>query len=322
MEWLNIHYTVLNSEEFLDSEPTARATWICLLGYCAVQENGGRIVGSRLWKDRKCQQILRVTHDELHEECDLWEWEGDDCLVTFYPIDKQELIQKKREAGRKGGRSTSGSKKKAARDNGAKHNPSTTQAEAKQEPNGIGKEGEEERKGTNNTTASGDAEAGDFYLTKRKRKLTGKRLEAFNRFWKSFAYPKDKASAADAWLDIPQLTQTLVDTICQAAEAIAAERPSLMAQGKTPQYAQGWINGRRWEDAELPLQQPANDVPNALMPPLHWQKHRDEWCDYLEKDGVNPAKVKEFREAKSFHQLSMWAQEEIRKRLSGKEGAE
>jgi len=73
-------------------------------------------------------------------------------------------------------------------------------------------------------------------------------LESFNRFWKDFNYPEDKANAADAWLDIDQLTDTLVDHICAAAKAAARVRPDLITKGRTPKMAQGWLNGRRWED--------------------------------------------------------------------------
>lgn len=93
----------------------------------------------------------------------------------------------------------------------------------------------------------------EFYLTKKKRKLTGKRLEAFNRFWTAFAYPKGKADAADAWLDIPKLTDQLVDEIVSSAEAEAANRSSVIANGQSPKWAQGWITGRRWEDKVVPL---------------------------------------------------------------------
>lgn len=90
---------------------------------------------------------------------------------------------------------------------------------------------------------------GPFYLTKKGKKLAGKRLESFNRFWQAWGpYKLDKAKAADAWLNIPQLTDTLVDTIVAAAEAEAARRPEIKASGLTPQYPEGWLSGRRWED--------------------------------------------------------------------------
>lgn len=87
-----------------------------------------------------------------------------------------------------------------------------------------------------------------FYLTKKKRQLKGKRLETFNRFWAAFAYPKGKAEAADAWLDIPTLTDSLVDEIVAAAKSEAAGRAAVIADGRTPKFAQGWLSGRRWED--------------------------------------------------------------------------
>lgn len=88
----------------------------------------------------------------------------------------------------------------------------------------------------------------EFYLTKKGRKLSEKRLESFNRFWIDFNYKKGKAEAADAWLNIPQLTNSLVDEICKAAGEEAKIRPRLLSQGKTPKMAQGWLTGRRWED--------------------------------------------------------------------------
>ena len=286
MEWLNIHYSTLNSEYFLESDPTARGTWICLMGYSINQENGGRMVGLRLWNDRKCQQILRVTREELNDESMLWTWEGDDLLVTFYPADKEEEIKSKREAGRKGGRAKSKSKTEAARLNGLKHNPSTTQAQPKQAPNGKEEEEEgkgKEKKGTIPLPASGDAE-GKVYITKLKKKLTGKRLMAFEIFWKCFAYPKGKAEAADSWLNIPELTNPLVATIFKAAERAAIERPAIIAAGKTPKYAQGWITARRWEDEEIVQSDPCQS--RAPDDPADWQRLRDEVCDDLEAQGI------------------------------------
>jgi len=106
---------------------------------------------------------------------------------------------------------------------------------------------------TKESSASADAAlavdpAEPCYVTKKGRRLTGKRLAAFERFWVAFNYKRGKAEAADAWYDIPALTDRLVDQIVQAAEAEAKARPSLIAAGHTPKMAQGWISGRRWED--------------------------------------------------------------------------
>jgi len=102
-------------------------------------------------------------------------------------------------------------------------------------------------------TASDDAEH-EYFLTKKKKKMNGKRLESFTRFWDAFNYKKGKAEAADAWLDIPQLTQSIVDQIVQAAKLESKNRPAIIASGKTPKMAQGWITGRRWEDEETEKQ--------------------------------------------------------------------
>lgn len=85
-------------------------------------------------------------------------------------------------------------------------------------------------------------------LTHRKRKLSGKRLETFIQFWDAFDLKRGKAEAADAWLDIPSLTDALVARIVAAAKREAAGRAQLVANGHTPKWAQGWLNGRRWED--------------------------------------------------------------------------
>jgi hypothetical protein len=90
---------------------------------------------------------------------------------------------------------------------------------------------------------------GAYYLTAKKKRLQGRRLESFNRFWEVIEPKKDKARAADAWLAIPQLTEDLVERILSAAKRKAAEMPELKAKGRTPQYPEGWISGRRWEDA-------------------------------------------------------------------------
>lgn len=95
----------------------------------------------------------------------------------------------------------------------------------------------------------GDADAvGETYITKKKRTLSGKRLETFNRFWAAFSFYKGKAEAADAWLDIPSLTDSLVETIIAAAKREAKGRAQVIAKNGSPKWAQGWLTARRWED--------------------------------------------------------------------------
>lgn len=88
-----------------------------------------------------------------------------------------------------------------------------------------------------------------FYLTKKKRKLKGWKLETFEQFWKTFHWFKDKANAADAWLQIPGLTKDLaLKQIIPAAARYCEGRADLIAGNHTPKWAQGWLSSRRWED--------------------------------------------------------------------------
>lgn len=94
----------------------------------------------------------------------------------------------------------------------------------------------------------------NLLVTKNGRLLSGKRLETFNQFWKAYDYPQGKAEAADAWLNIPIMTNKLVDKIINAASREAQRRPELIRKNRTPIMAQGWLTGKRWED-EIYLQQ-------------------------------------------------------------------
>ena len=104
MEFLNLHLPkTLRSAEFIGSDPVCRATWLCLMGYCAETENGGRIVGCREWKDRKWQQICGITLREVSADSDLWTWQGDDLFVVHYPLEAETNLKTKREIARTNG---------------------------------------------------------------------------------------------------------------------------------------------------------------------------------------------------------------------------
>lgn len=115
----------------------------------------------------------------------------------------------------------------------------------------LEREKEREEEEENILHAAPAKKTNEIYRTKKGRKLAGQKLAWFSRFWAAFAYQRGKAEAADAWLDIPDLTPDLVDRIVTAATAEAAARAAALAQGKTPKMAQGWIAGRRWEDEPL-----------------------------------------------------------------------
>ena len=102
----------------------------------------------------------------------------------------------------------------------------------------------------------------DFYLTKRKRKLSGKRLDLFNEFWKEFDYPKGKAEAADAFMDIEFHSEGMPEAIIKGAKIAAQQRFALKEAGRTPKMAQGWLSSRRWEDEEC--REVVTSVPQIL----------------------------------------------------------
>ena len=83
-----------------------------------------------------------------------------------------------------------------------------------------------------------------------------KEYPGFEKFWEAFGYKKGKAESIDAWLEIPELLDSIVDKICKAAKIECQNRPVLIAEGRTPKMAQGWITGRRWEDESI-FEQPA-----------------------------------------------------------------
>lgn len=93
---------------------------------------------------------------------------------------------------------------------------------------------------------------GPFLVAKSGRGLSGKQLADFERFWTDFGLSRGKAEAADAWLDIPDMTDALVARICEAAKQEAADRPRLEGRGQKPKQARGWLLSRRWEDYEAP----------------------------------------------------------------------
>jgi len=103
MEWLNLHASFLDSPAFIGSDPTDRATWLCLLRYCIGQENSGVISDAGAWSDRKWQQLVRVTMREAKRDCALWKWDGDTITVAGYPVEKERMVKEKRETARRNG---------------------------------------------------------------------------------------------------------------------------------------------------------------------------------------------------------------------------
>ena len=123
----------------------------------------------------------------------------------------------------------------------------------------------------------------EIYITKKKRKLKGKRLETFLKFWEIFNYKKSKAEAADSWIDIPELTNNLVNVIYKAALIESKNRENSIINGHTPKMAQGWLSSKRWEDetvlpivkntinSEKTLTEIAADMKNGTSKPFDFE---------------------------------------------------
>ena len=120
MMYLNIDLSTLRSPEYIGSAPTERGTWLSVLGYCADQENGGRIVGAMTWKDRQWQQVCGVTLREVRATTRLLLIEGDDVIVFGYPVCLESEIVAKREGGRRGGKARAQAKTQAELEAGPK----------------------------------------------------------------------------------------------------------------------------------------------------------------------------------------------------------
>ena len=146
MEWLNIHTATLDSEAVIGADPIERGTWLMLLRFCIGQDNGGIVLDAKNWKDRKCQQLLRVTQKEILTPSALWTWHGDDLHVSHYPIDKEQIVKTNRISGSKGGRPKNKTKTKPTgfHSDNETDNPNETNcidfAETEGKGKGIGKE--------------------------------------------------------------------------------------------------------------------------------------------------------------------------------------
>lgn len=98
MEWINFHVSNLDKVEFRTAEAGDRGTWLFLLRYCVGQEVGDRIPRCRSWSDQTWQKTCAVSSADVMRQCGLWEWDGEDLIVGFYPHDAEESVRKKRMA--------------------------------------------------------------------------------------------------------------------------------------------------------------------------------------------------------------------------------
>lgn len=239
MNFLNLPIQTLSSEEFIGSTPTERATWLCLMKYCAYHETGGKIVGIGEWGDRKLIGLLSVTGSEIAEKSQLWSWDGPDIIVWGYPVKQEAACQAKREAGLRYGRGHSGpqsddddlydeSSPESSPDSLANSSPDSlaiTEGKGKGKVIGIGRGRGRERK-----------EGG----------VGGEEDTEFDQFWKAYPKKKGKKAARKAWRlarDKPDLVAIL--------NALAEQKKSkdwVKQGGEYIPHPATWLNQGRWED--------------------------------------------------------------------------
>lgn len=120
VRWLNLETSVARAPEFVAAGPRERATWLGVSLWCAEQENGGVIKDAASWPDRTWQQACGVSKRDVDSAGTLLKLVGNDLHVWRYPVEKEDEVKTKREAGRVGG-IRSAQSRKAATING--HHP-------------------------------------------------------------------------------------------------------------------------------------------------------------------------------------------------------
>ena len=104
MRFFPVECATVTGTDFICATFEQQGQWLSLMTYCATQENGGRIEGAAVMPEVFFQRALNMTKRDLQSDCPLWEWDGEDLSVKFYPLQNQEKCEALRESGRKGGR--------------------------------------------------------------------------------------------------------------------------------------------------------------------------------------------------------------------------
>lgn len=155
VNWLNLPTSIIRRPEYVGSEPTSRATWLNVVTWCCEQENGGRIVGAKRWKDRQWQQTCGVMLSEIEDASLLLQWDGDDLVAWSYPAEKEAEVQARREAGRSGGKKSGEARLQA----NAKQNGSSASSTPSSSASTEGKEKGKEEEGGPPPPDSSDSDA-------------------------------------------------------------------------------------------------------------------------------------------------------------------
>jgi hypothetical protein len=109
VEYAKVQNATLGSPAFLVATASCLGAWVRLNAYCAAQESGGVIPGSRPWTDRLWLGAANVDTQEVAAvvEANLARWDGDDLVLHGYDHTGESALRTKRAQGphgQKGGR--------------------------------------------------------------------------------------------------------------------------------------------------------------------------------------------------------------------------
>lgn len=142
MDWLSLPVPVMLGPDFLRLPEAVRATWLSLLAFCALRENGGVIGDAESWSNRDWDRLAGTSKLGINKivEGGLAWWEGGDLHVEHYPLGPEEKRKQRQASGRVGGQRSGETRKsqRNARSEGGESLRSTAS-------NGEERRGEERR---------------------------------------------------------------------------------------------------------------------------------------------------------------------------------
>lgn len=105
MEYMKLQRSFRKSDAWVGADAAARGAWVSVAGYCADEENGGRIVAAKRWLERLWQHRVGCTLPEIEHAIalELARWDGDDLIVEGYDLRGEQAYQDKRSQARTGG---------------------------------------------------------------------------------------------------------------------------------------------------------------------------------------------------------------------------
>lgn len=245
MDWLNLHTSVLDSPEVIGAEPVDRGTWLMLERYCIGQENGGIIKDCRRWKDRKWQQVVRVTQAEVNRESDLWAWRADDLMVMFYPLEKEAEVKRLRELGKL----RTPAKQAAAQANGKLGGrPVKTQQETQQETEHAGERNTQQKPDEKPIQGKGSRreEEEEGKRSEERRSASPEAIEAIRNAYPRRTHPREAVTEIEAAIKRSGNPTEILAGVKAIAAAVAGWTESERLQFLKPPPA--FFAGDHWRD--------------------------------------------------------------------------